>query len=152
MTTYAQQAYRSATAAGATQIQAQILVLDNICLQLGRAAAAVGRSDILARCKASNEVLHLLGHLESWAPLFGDPLLADTSIALYGYCRTQLLAAQGSAEPQPFYGLAELLAGLSEAWRKKEALLLGVQESHPIPAIPPQDTSEYGKPGRTWHG
>ena len=151
--TYAQQAYRSAKVEGVTQLQAHLLVLDQISLHLAQAIKSVRTQDIAGRCEASNEILNLFGHLESWAASFEDPVLAQSLQTLYAFCRARLLSAQTSVDAGPFVELAELVAGTRDAWHtKQERLLLSANTLTTAVGSTPWQGTEAGVTTHGWRG
>ena len=118
--TYSEAAYRTASASGATHIGLLLLVYDALASDLQKAAEALSRGEIGARCTYSNHALLLLGHLEQWCALLDDDVLANSLKAFYGHLRVQLLQHQASGAPENFFALARLVSETRAVWQLKE--------------------------------
>ena len=117
---YSELAYRAACASGATHIGLLLLVYDALASDFQRAAEALSRGDIAARCTYSNHALLLLGHLEQWCALLDDDVLATSLKTFYTHLRTQLLWHQASGTPESFSALASLIWETRAVWQLKE--------------------------------
>ena len=114
-------AYQSAAAEGATHIGMLVLVYDALVKDFIKAAAAVRREDIEARCSASSHALLLLGHLDSWVELIDDPILASSLTDFYGILRGELLRLQAEPEAASFENLAQRISETKTSWQAKES-------------------------------
>lgn len=123
-------AYRSAAAEGATQIGVLTLAYDGLARDLKRAAEAVGRNDIAARCKASNHALLLLGHLEDWVQYLEGPQLCASLSHFYLTLRVRILQLQESGEAEDFEALASNVLETRATWQRKEQTLLEELSKH----------------------
>lgn len=132
MLTDSELSYRQAAAAGATHIGLLLVVYDALADDLRRAAAAVGRGDISARCDESNHAILLLGHLESWTGLLDDAELELSLHEFYAHLRSQILKAQVQPQSEVFQALANLVIETRAVWQKKESLTRELQASSSV--------------------
>lgn len=141
--------YRQMAGEGATYIGLLLVVYDTLAEDFRRAAQAVARSEIAARCEATNHALLLLGHLESWTESLDDAILSSSLLQFYGYLRTQALQLQTATDPAGFHELAQLVGETRACWQQRE--------SQPPPPTPPAHqlsaTPDWGhdEPGNARH-
>lgn len=124
---------------GATYIGLLLVVYDTLAEDLRRAGQAAERTDIQARCVATNHALLLLGHLESWTASLDDVTLQTSLLQFYGYLRAQAMCLQTASHPDGFYNLARLVGETRAVWQKRESQ----QASVVYPPATPTESSHW---------
>ena len=122
MTTTAR-TYRSAATEGATHLGLLLATYDVLADDIRLAGDAAAKGLIEERCRLSSHATLLLGHLESWVPLLGDPVLETSLIRFYAFMRAELMRLQSETEGGAFADLALQVGETRAAWQQKGDLL-----------------------------
>lgn len=140
--------YRQMAGEGATYIGLLLVVYDTLAEDLRRAAQAVERAEIQARCDATNHALLLLGHLESWTASLDDATLQASLLQFYGYLRAQAMLLQTATQAVGFYDLARLVGETRAAWQKRESQQASMAHTPATPAQSQGWMDDIGGGGR----
>lgn len=120
---YFADAYRSASIGGASQIGILLVAYDAMATGLQQAARAQQKGDIEQRCVASNRVLTILAHVETWADELGSPDLGHVLRAFYSDLRGRIVAAQASASADNLESIVETILQVRSTWQLQEQRL-----------------------------
>ncbi len=85
--------YRNCSVGGASTIGLMIALFDALVRDLRRAADAIHRDDIEARCRELDHALLVLGQLESWVDMKNGGQTARQLSVFYRYLRARLMEA-----------------------------------------------------------
>lgn len=145
-------AYRLASAEGATQIGLMVIVYDAIAFEIQAAGAAASRGDIEARCQASNKALLLLGHLESWSERLEESALISGITLFYSTVRARLLHLQVHSSQSDFHQLSEMVLAVRVSWQEKEQQLTSRMATPPVNPYPnsPAETGSVSLGAMRW--
>lgn len=89
----AEATYRNCSVGGASTIGLMIALFDALVRDLRRAADAVRRNDIEARCRELDHALLVIGQLESWVDVENGGEPAGHLSVFYRYLRAKLMEA-----------------------------------------------------------
>ncbi len=118
MTTTAN-AYRAASLEHASHLDLLLASYDALAQDLRLAGVAAEGGHIAERCRRSGHALQLLGHLESWTELLGEPALESSLATFYTFVRGELMRSQGYEIAEHFTHLALLVCEVRAAWQGK---------------------------------
>jgi flagellar protein FliS len=135
-----EQAYRRTAAEGASGFGLLIALYDTLAGDLRRAAEALRRNDIEARCKELNHALLVIGYLDDWIDRKGGGDLAQKLVDFYAAMRAKLIEAQARNSPDLLEQQMDLVLSIRGTWHDLEARASRTLE--PSPATQDQD-QEY---------
>jgi flagellar protein FliS len=124
--------YRKSAIEGASPIGLMIALFDTLVGDLGRAAAALRRNDIEARCREVNHALLVLGHLESWVDRANGGEQAETLARFYASLRARMLEASAKKSATILDSQIEMILKVRSAWQQFDTPALETVEKRAI--------------------
>jgi flagellar protein FliS len=113
--------YRRSAIGGASTIGLIIVLFDTLAGDLRRAAGAIRRNDIEARCKELNHAALVLGQLESWIDLKNGGESARTLSRFYSYLRAKMMEASATKSATLLEAQIEMILHVRSAWQLLDA-------------------------------
>jgi len=110
-------AYRNSAVAGASTIGLMIALFDRLTADLRRAAEAIRRGDIEARCDEINHGFLILGQLESWldSEKGGEP--ARQLSKFYAHIRGKIMQASVTQSVALIEEQIEMIVHIRTSWQ-----------------------------------
>ena len=112
--------YRDCSIGGASPIGLMIGLFDRLITDLRRAAEAVRRHDIEARCRDLNHALLIVGQLESWIDRKNGGEPARQLSTFYSYLRARLLEASAKQSAELFEAQMQTIVHIRSKWQLQE--------------------------------
>lgn len=110
--------YRKTSIAGASPIGLMIVLFDTLVGDLRRAASALRKNDIEARCKELNHATLVLGQLENWVDLKSGGESAEALSRFYSYLRAKMLEASINKSAAVLDNQIEMILHVRSAWQQ----------------------------------
>lgn len=110
--------YRQTSIAGASPIGLMIVLFDTLVGDLRRAAGALRKNDIEARCKELNHAALVIGQLESWIDLKNGGESAESLSRFYAYLRAKMLEASINKSAAVLDNQIEMILHVRSAWQQ----------------------------------
>jgi flagellar protein FliS len=110
--------YRKMAVEGASPIGLMIALLDTLICDFRRAASALRKSDIEARCKELDHAALVLGRLESWLDLKDGGEPAQNLSRFYAYLRGKMMEASVSQSAAVLEAQIEMIVNVRSAWQQ----------------------------------
>jgi flagellar protein FliS len=123
--------YRQTSIAGASPIGLMIVLFDTLVGDLRRAAGALRKNDIEARCKELNHAALVIGQLESWIDLKNGGESAESLSRFYAYLRAKMMEASVSKSAAVLENQIEMILHVRSAWQQLDNSPLPVAERQP---------------------
>lgn len=111
-------AYRNSSIAGASPIGLVIVLFDTLVGDLRRAAIAIRKNDIGARCKELNHAALVLGRLESWIDLQNGGESARNISFFYATIRAKMIEAAAAKSEALLNVQIESILLVRSAWQQ----------------------------------
>jgi len=108
-----------------------IVLFDTLVGDLRRAACALRKSDIEARCKELNHATLVLGQLESWIDPNSGGESAETLSRFYAYLRAKMLEASVNKSAAVLDQQIEMILHVRSAWQQLDAPPPSANEGQP---------------------
>jgi len=121
--------YRRSAIVGASPIGLIIALFDTLAGDLRRAADALRKNNIEARCRELNHAALVLGHLESWVDLKNGGESAQTLSRFYVYLRAKMMEASATRSPKLLETQIDMILHVRSAWQQLDAPPLQASES-----------------------
>jgi flagellar protein FliS len=109
--------YRKSAIAGASTIGLMIALFDTLAGNFRRAAAAIRKNDIEARCSELNHAALVLGQLESWVDVKNGGGSAQTLSRFYSYLRAKMMEASATKSATLLEAQIEIILHVRSAWQ-----------------------------------
>lgn len=122
--------YRKTAIEGASPIGLMIALFDTLAGDLRRAAVALRKNDIEARCKELNHAALVLGQLESWLDLTNGGESAVTLSRFYGHLRVKMMEASVSKSAAVLDAQIDTILHVRSVWQQLDAVPAQAQERH----------------------
>ena len=110
--------YRKTAIAGASPIGLMIALFDTLVGDLRRAANALRKNDIEARCKELNHAALVIGQLENWVDLKSGGESAEALTRFYSYLRAKMLEASINKSAAVLDQQIEMILHVRSAWQQ----------------------------------
>ena len=123
--------YRKTAIAGASPIGLMIVLFDTLVGDLRRAASALRKNDIEARCKELNHAALVVGQLESWIDLKSGGEAAESLSRFYAYLRAKMLEASIEKAAAILDQQIEMILHVRSAWQQLDVSPSPVTETLP---------------------
>jgi flagellar protein FliS len=133
--------YRRSAIAGASSIGLIIALFDTLAGDFHRAAGALRKNDIEARCKELNHAALVLGQLESWVDLKNGGESAETLSRFYAYLRSKMMEAGATKSVSVLESLIEMILHVRSAWQQLDTL--PPQAAEEPGGVPMRQTSSF---------
>ena len=122
-----------------------IVLFDTLVGDLRRAANALRKDDIEARCKELNHATLVLGQLESWLDLKNGGEPAETLSRFYAYLRANMLEASIKKDTAVLDKQIEMILHVRSAWQQLDTSPLPSLEKQP--GVPKEQIHSLYSPG-----
>ena len=103
---------------GASPIGLMVVLFDKLAGDLRRAAAALNKIDIEARCKELNHATLVIGQLDSWIDLDKGGESARNLAGFYAYLRAKMMEAAVSQSAKPLEAPIQMILQVRTAWHQ----------------------------------
>ena len=110
--------YRKTSIGGASPIGLMIVLFDTLVGDLRRAASALRKNDIEARCNELNHAALVIGQLESWVDLEKGGESAESLSRFYAYLRAKMLEASIEKSAATLDNQIEMILHVRSAWQQ----------------------------------
>jgi flagellar protein FliS len=113
--------YRQTSIAGASPIGLMIVLFDTLVGDFRRAASAIRKNDIEARCKELNHAALVIGQLESWVDLKSGGETAETLVRFYAYLRAKMMEASVNKSAAELEKQIEMILHVRSSWQQLDS-------------------------------
>jgi len=127
--------YRKSSIEGASAIGLMIVLFDTLVGDLRRAASALRKNDIEARCKELNHATLVVGQLESWLDMKSGGEGAQNLSRFYAYLRAKMLEASVKKSASVLDAQVEMILHVRSAWQQLDTAPQTISESYPQAAV-----------------
>jgi len=137
--------YRKLAVHGASPIGLMIVLFDTLAGDLRRAADALRKNDIEARCKELNHAALVLGQLESWLDWEKGGEAARSLATFYARLRARMMEASIKKSAAILDTQIEMLLGVRSAWQLLDTPVPETSEKQAIASMD-HSRAEYAAP------
>lgn len=124
--------YRKSSIDGASPIGLMIALFDTLVGNFRRAANALRKNDIEARCKELNHAALVLGQLESWVDLKSGGESAESLSRFYAYLRAKMMEASVSKSAAVLEKQIEMILHVRSSWQQLDISSPPAVEKAPV--------------------
>lgn len=131
--------YRKTAIEGASSIGLMIALFDTLVGDFRRAANALRKNDIEARCRELNHATLVLGQLENWLDVKNGGESAATLARFYAYLRAKMMQAAVTQSATLLEAQIDMILHVRSAWQQLDTVPSAAPD-HQIetPAVPPR--------------
>lgn len=122
--------YRKRAIEGASTIGLMIALFDTLAGDFRRAADALRKNDIEARCKELNHAALVLGQLESWLDMEKGGDSAKTLARFYALLRAKMMEASVKKSAAVLDAQIATILHVRSAWQQFDTAPAQTQENH----------------------
>jgi flagellar protein FliS len=113
--------YRKSAIEGASPIGLMIALFDTLVGDFRRAATAIRKNDIEARCRELNHAVLVLGQLENWVDLKNGGESAESLARFYAYLRAKMMEAAVTQSASILELQIEMILHVRTAWQQLDS-------------------------------
>jgi len=121
--------YRKSAIEGASPIGLMIALFDTLVGDFRRAATAIRKNDIEARCRELNHAALVLGQLENWVDLKNGGESAESLARFYAYLRAKMMEAAVTQSASILDLQIEMILHVRTAWQQLDSAAPPPQEN-----------------------
>jgi flagellar protein FliS len=123
-------AYRRTAIEGASPLGLMIALLDTLVGDFRRAASAIRKDDIEARCRDLNHAALVLGRLESWIDMKNGGEPSRNLSRFYTHLRAKMLEASATKSAAVLDTQIETILNVRSAWQQLDIAPAPVMATH----------------------